>query len=64
MISTELKNKWKIKIKTILEAQDTGIIKLNDWELGFIDSVDITLSENKELSFKQSSCLSKIYNRI
>lgn len=60
MISDELKNKWKSKLNHIKNHQD----KLTDWELGFIDSIDNILSKNEEISFKQSSVLSRIYDKV
>jgi len=60
MISDETRNKWKSKLKHILNHQD----KLSDWELTFIDSIDSVLSKDHDISFKQSSILSKIYEKV
>jgi hypothetical protein len=60
MISEETRNKWKSKLNHILKHQD----KLNEWEIGFIDSIDILLSKNEDISFKQSSILSRIYIKV
>lgn len=64
MISDETKNKWKRKTNAIIEACDLGRIELNNWEEEFMDSISILVSEDMELSFKQSSTLNSIYERI
>ncbi|MDD5650971.1 MAG: hypothetical protein PHF86_11230 [Candidatus Nanoarchaeia archaeon] len=65
MISEETKIKWEAKLNTIIEAQNKELIILNDWEKEFIDSIYYSIyKDKKELSFKQSSCLNKIYGRI
>ena len=63
-ISEKTKEGWKNKLKTVQEAYFVGCIELNQWELDFTISIDILLNEGKELSFKQSSVLSKIYAKI
>jgi len=64
MISDELRNKWNKKVNAIKEAIENKSIDLNDWEISFIDSIDIQLNSKKDISFKQSSILSKIYDKI
>lgn len=64
MISDELRNKWKRKLNTIKEAIDDNKLNLNDWELSFIDSIDTQLSNEKDLTIKQSSVLYRIYDKI
>jgi len=64
MISDELRNKWNKKVNAIKEAIENKSIDLNDWEISFIDSIDIQLNNKKDISFKQSSILSKIYDKI
>jgi len=63
-MNAEIFEKWKIKKQAILDCYNSGHLDLNEWEINFIDSIDILLSNNSELSFKQSSCLSKIFDRI
>jgi hypothetical protein len=63
-ISEQTKEGWKNKLKTVQEAHFRGCIELNKWELDFTISIDLLLNEGKELSFKQSSVLSKIYAKI
>ena len=63
-ISEQTKEGWKNKLKTVQEAYFWGCIELNKWELDFTISIDLLLNEGKELSFKQSSVLSKIYAKI
>jgi len=55
---------WRKKIETIYEAFNYGCIELNEWESKFIDSIYSQINTLHDLSFKQSSALSKIYNRI
>jgi hypothetical protein len=64
MISQQTIDTWNNKIKTIKSAIKTKHITLNDWELRFINNIDSLLHSNIEISFKQSSTLSKIYDRI
>ena len=37
---------------------------MNNWELEFVDSMDILLSNNKFLSPKQARCLTKLHRKI
>jgi hypothetical protein len=38
---------------------------LNDWEAGFLDSIEVRLAERTdELTFNQQKKLNEIYNRI
>jgi hypothetical protein len=64
-ISEQTKEGWKNKLKTIQDAYFLkGCIQLNSWEVEFVLSIEKTLQEDRELSFKQSSVLSKIYAKI
>lgn len=63
MISEETRKKWKAKVETILKSVEAGNLELNEWETGYIDSIDEQLSKGKDLSFKQSQCLNKIFER-
>lgn len=63
MISNETREKWKDKLDTIIKSLDNCCVELNKWEIEFIDSIDKLLSDNKDLSFKQSKCLNKIYEK-
>jgi hypothetical protein len=56
--------KWKIQIETIESAVNAGEIKLNDWEIHFVDTCSCFVNSEKPLSFRQSSCLNKIYGKI
>ena len=64
MISEETKEKWRKQLTTIAVARCSGNLTLSEWESGFIDSINTSINMDKELSFKQSSALSKIYGRI
>ena len=63
-ISDETRARWKDKIESIIEADNYGCIALTDWEHGFIDSVYLVVTSGKDLSMKQSSALSRIYEKI
>lgn len=63
MISEQTRNSWKDKLDTIYQAYEFATIELNDWEVNFMDSIDKTLNDGKDLSMKQSQCLTKIYER-
>jgi len=63
MISDETRKKWKDRLDTIIKSLDNCCVELNEWEIEFIDSIDKLLSDNKDLSFKQSKCLNKIYDK-
>jgi hypothetical protein len=63
-ISDETRKKWKEKIESIIEADNYGCITLTAWEQGFVDSVFLVLDSGKDLSMKQSSALSRIYEKI
>lgn len=61
---TRLEKEWRDKFETICEANDVCQIELNEWEVDFLESIEIMLSQGKILSFKQSSILRRIYDRI
>jgi hypothetical protein len=63
-VSEETRKKWREKVETIIEANNYGCIELNEWESGFIDSVYVSILADKDLTFKQSSALSKIYEKV
>lgn len=60
MISEQTRKKWIKRTNWLIEQQD----KLNDWELGFIESVDGLLETEKDLTLKQSYKLGEIFKRI
>ncbi len=64
MISEETKEKWRRKLTSIAVARCSGKLTLSEWESGFIDSINTTINNDRELSFKQSSVLNKIYEKI
>ena len=64
MISEETKEKWRKKLTAIAVARCSGSLSLSEWESEFIDSINTAINTDKELSFKQSSVLSKIYGKI
>jgi len=61
----EQREKWIKKIEVIYKAMNLGCLNLTDWELDFYDNIYNKVIENKEdISFKQSCCLNKIFNKI
>lgn len=65
MISDETREKWKNKIETIFGASEVGQCELNEWETDFFNSIyNRVIYEDKDLSWKQSKALNKIYERI
>lgn len=63
-VSEETRKKWREKIETILEAHNVGCVELNEWECNFIDSVYSQINTFRDLSFKQSSALNRIYEKV
>lgn len=64
MISEETRAKWNRRLKAIHGSVESGKLQLNSWEEEFIDSISVVLSNGKDLSFKQSSCLTQIYEKV
>lgn len=64
MNNNEQIEKHKNKINTCLEEYEIMQLKLNEWEINFLESVQKQLSENNDLSWKQIKCLNRIYERI
>ena len=60
MISKETRQKWKDKVKECIE----NVHKLNDWENEFIDSIEIRLSKQEDLTHKQSKVLNRIFPNL
>ena len=63
-VSPDTRKKWREKVETIIEANNYGCIELSEWEFGFIDSIYVSILSDKDLTFKQSSALSKIYEKV
>lgn len=65
MISEETRKKWKEKIETIYQASEVNQIEFNDWEGDFFDSIyQQIMCDNKDLSWKQSQALNRLYEKI
>lgn len=64
MITEGTKRAWRKQLSIIMEANEVGCIDLNNWESEFLDSIEIQLSNGRDLSFKQSSSLRKIYDKV
>jgi len=65
MISDETRDKWRDKLDTILGASEVGQCEMNDWESSFFNSIYTNVfANNKDLSWKQSQVLNKIYERV
>jgi hypothetical protein len=55
---------WVKQYKAVKTAVSDGWIAISEKEVGFLDSVGNALYFGNDLSFKQSSWLRDIYNRI
>jgi hypothetical protein len=64
MITNSTREKWKMKLKTIQEAVEYNYIELNEWEEGFLDSVEKLLTGGSDISIQQSISLNRIYGKI
>ena len=65
MISDETREKWKDKIETIFGASEVGQCEMNEWETDFMETIhNQVIYQNKDLSWKQTKVLNKIYVRI
>ena len=60
MITDATRQKWRIRTDWLIEQQD----KLTDWELGFIEKMDILLDREMDLTIGQSFKLGEIFKRI
>ena len=60
MLTDTTRQKWKIRTAWLIEQQD----KLTDWELGFIEKMDILLDRGMDLTIGQSFKLGEIFKRI
>ena len=63
-VTDEMRTKWRKRLSTIAEAREIGALSLSDWETEFIDSIEIQISNDRDLSFKQSSILGRIYAKV
>ena len=52
------------KLSIIKNAVEMGCLRLNDWEIGFIDSIEIWISQEKLVTWNQSKVINRIYERI
>lgn len=64
MVTQELRDKWKHKLETIEEAIEVGQLDLTPWEQDFCQSVTEQLENGRDLSFKQTSIIYRLYDRI
>ena len=60
MLTDATRQKWRIRTDWLIEQQD----KLTDWELGFIEKMDILLDRGMDLTIGQSFKLGEIFKRI
>ena len=63
-VSEETRKKWKDKLQTIEEALNYRCNELSKWEEEFLNSIHERIFADKDISFKQSSCLSRIYEKV
>ena len=59
-ISNQTRRKWAKRVVFCLEYQNL----LTDWELGFIEKMDILLDQNVDLSLRRSFKLGEIFKRV
>jgi len=59
-ITPERRAKWDRQIHFLCEHSGY----LNDWETGFVDSIELRRSEGKDLSIQQSFKLNEIFHRV
>ena len=64
MVSQETKDKWRQKIKTIIEAKEKGLLQLNSWEIDFMFNMEWVMNHEGSLTMNQSLALNSIYRRI
>ncbi len=60
MLTDTTRQKWRTRTDWLIEQQD----KLTDWELGFIEKMDILLDREMDLTIGQSFKLGEIFKRI
>lgn len=61
MISKETRQKWRKAVDFIIEHGDPYI---NSWEEEFVQNMNVRLANGFDLTFKQSSVLHRIWERI
>ena len=59
-ISDQTRRKWAKRVAFCLEYQDL----LTDWELGFMEKMDILLDKEIDLSIRRSFKLGEIFKRV
>ena len=59
-----IRKKWDEKIDTIFQAVDMCCISLSEWEEEFLDSIQIRRSKGYDLTWNQSKCLNKIFDKV
>jgi hypothetical protein len=59
--SEALRRKWREECDYLLENGDTY---MSDWERDFVDSISVQLGREKDLTFKQSSTLGRIFHKV
>lgn len=63
MITEATRRRWKRQLSAVQTAAECDMLDLSDWEVDFVESVEKLLNEDKDLSFKQSCKLGRIYDR-
>lgn len=58
-ISEETKRSWMFMVTYLKD----NVRDLNDWEAGFVDSLDTRLSAGGELTWKQSRKLREVFEQ-
>lgn len=63
-VTDAMREKWKKQASSCVKAGEQGYVNLSEWETMFVHNMVILLSQDRDLSFKQSSALGRIYARI
>ena len=56
-VTEEMRVKWDERIRILLKRESD----LSEWEIGFVESLQIRRNTDKDLSFNQSSKLNEVF---
>jgi len=64
MITEATRKKWDEKIDSIYICLTNSSINCSDWEIEFIDSIQLRREKGFDLSHKQVKVLNRIFEKI
>jgi hypothetical protein len=64
MISEETRKNWQHKIDRLFVNMEYNTDLITEWEYDFLVSINSQLNMAKDLSFKQSKTLNRIYEKM